>query len=595
MAVKFEMQYDSIHTQLKVLQNGKQASSYSQFSRCNNQPFETWFDKLPQYCIIEANAEYSVIFTGGPVFTEIFRKIFSMDYMCKSFHIKSELITGFHRIRWANDLATLSSVSLPVVSVFINASTNSFNILDNSFSTKSLCNKGEYWIFADLQKLPIHLFFTNKLDANTSITIVSTYKEYEELSNKQVTENSQAVIIINGNKFEFIEAHNNHFLFYCGQNSLLDFIRFWIHDFILPSYLISVFKKMSEICKWSGVDYEIANIKRNMLIQDEPYLELDVPSRIELNDIAHFRLKKFPEDISCIIRTNNPDIAMLGENFTIKPLQEGVVSIVVQVKEHQEFSVSQKINIYKYYEVQKIQMSVLNNPIMEGEQFQIKSAFYPTGAQNIQQASWSIFPQNCIQMLSPGVFMVKQAGVYTITQTVGSVSESITVTVHPRPTGIDFDLHILSIKLGDYNKHINLTIFPSSCKGGKVRYHVSDPNILDYDSNNGFIHPKSEGEAVITATLLDESNCILDESSCKIIITPPKEIITPDGVSVILIISIIGMLFLFATPFKYVFGVSSIMGLIWFAIRKRNTKVYLICTVIALLLIVLLIWGGAYS
>lgn len=74
MEVEFRIQYDSINMKLSVIQNGKQMGVYSQFSRCNSQPFMNWCEKLPQYCFTEANSKYSIIFMGGVIFTEILKK-----------------------------------------------------------------------------------------------------------------------------------------------------------------------------------------------------------------------------------------------------------------------------------------------------------------------------------------------------------------------------------------------------------------------------------------------------------------------------------------------------------------------------------------
>ena len=67
---------------------------------------------------------------------------------------------------------------------------------------------------------------------------------------------------------------------------------------------------------------------------------------------------------------------------------------------------------------------------------------------------------------------------------------------------------------------------------------------LDFDANNGQIIPKREGNAVITAILLDNRGAIIDDCNCNVTILPPKDVITPDGALVLLIVSLIGSLLL---------------------------------------------------
>jgi len=588
MNVKFDIKYDAIHHRLIVSQNEKPVSTYSQFARCNGQPFATWYEKLPQYCFLEANNQYSVFFEGSIIFAEILQKVFRKDSNCRRFQVKSQIISDAHRMRWADELLTASGVSLPPIHLSISVQDNGFRLVRSPILTQMNTSWAD-WRFSDLKKLDISLHFQNTLLPNATAVIIAGQAGLTALPKGNY--NEVAAILLKGNGFEFIRGEGGILLFSCGQNNLAEFLRLWIQAFIMPTVLVQLQQILSSCQRWCGMDMDFANAKRELLTAERPYMKLKIPSRIELNDTGFFSFVKLPEDMHCRARSNNPDVALLEKGNVIRPQREGIASFTVTVQNYPEFSVTQGTTIYRYFEVNRIQLTVSRSTVREGERLDVKSTFYPLGAQNIAQARWEISPNNILKKTPQGNFLAQNAGYCTITVTVGSVTASIAITVLAKPTGIGFDCSEVTVKLGDVSKYVNVNIFPMGSWGGIVQYRVSDTSILNIDERNGQLIPIAEGDVVVTADLLDNGS-IIDSCSCHVTVLPPKDIVTPDSALVFLILSLLAVVFFYSTTVRVVPCLIAIACAVWVSVQKKKAVVTALCAILSLLICVLMIWGG---
>lgn len=576
MAVQFELSYHPASGQVSVLQDGRPAGKYSQFARCSGD-FNQWYDKLPQYCRAEANGAYSVAFEGGPLTAEILKGSFRADPNCKVFSTRGELITGAHRVRWAQELAVASGTTLPLLRVPVDGALPPL--------VSDLHSTGDGWGFADLPGFPLRLVACNDSE-QPAVVLVPDEKAFLAQARGKTT----AFVILHEGRLAFLRAEGGCFLFSCGRGQLGEFLRFWIQDFILPDYLRRVDSLFVGVNTWKGMGNELAGEKRRLLLQNEPYLRLVLPPRIERKDTARFRLIKLPEDLPCEVRTDNPRILQLDRDCIVRPMGEGRGTLTAQVKGRPEFSVCQGTEVYRYYEVEQIHLTTIAEA-MEGEQVWVQSSYAPAGAHNLGQAQWDVTPSG-LQMTAPGVFLAQRAGTYRITHTVGAVSATVSVMVWARPRSIHFDTDSLSVKLGDDSRKLGTEVLPANSREYSVEYHISDVSILDFDVNTGAIHPEGEGVAEITARLLDQSGRLLDTAVSQVIVLPAQDIVTPDAALLLTVFSLLGALLVPWTALRIVFGLLTGAGAVWYTLRRRSLQALLVSAAAVLAVVLRFILGG---
>lgn len=587
MNVKFDIIYDAIRQRLIVSQDGKFVSPYSLFARCNAQPFFNWYEKLPQYCFSEANSRYTVILEGSAIFVEIMRRTFLKDSNCQGVHARSRIITESHRMRWADELLEASGFSFLPIYVPVYAHGTEIS-LDTSPIFTQIGKAETAWRFSDLKRLNVILRFQNAPMSNIAVVIMTKQEEITAL----LKDNNTVIIYLLGESgFEFIEEKHGFFIFSCCKKNLAEFLRAWIEAVFIPPMILQLYQSLIGFQHWNGMDAELADVKRELLIARKPYMKLKIPSRIELNKTVSFSFVKLPEDMHCKARPNNPDIALLDIGNIIKPQREGLASFTVTVQDYPEFFVTQSTTIYRYTKVNRIQLTASRSTVTEGERLFVKSVFYPAGAHDIAQAKWTISPDNILKLESQGVFLALKSGYCSISVNVGSVTESISIIVLAKPTRVDFDRKDIFVKLGDNSQCVNANIFPTGSQGGLVRYRVSDTNILNFNDRNGQLIPLMEGDAIITADLLDNGS-LIDSCSCHVTVLPPKNIVTPDSTLVFLFLSLLAAIFFYSTPFRFIPCLSAIAFSVWFSFRKKKVIVTVLCVAISLIVCAVMVWGG---
>lgn len=582
MDVRFDMVYDAILQRLAVSQNGTPVSSYSQFARCSGQPFLNWYEKLPQYCLFEANSGYTVTLESSPIFVKILRRIFEKDPNCHGVRIKTRIISESHRMRWADELLEASGLSVPPICVPVSVRRRDVRLTLSPLLAQ-MDALGAVWCFPDLKRLEIILRVGDT--ASPAASILAGEQGLVSLS--QGNYPAAAAILPEGQEITFIREENGVFLFRCRPDELAEFLKEWVLSFFLSPVLVQLQQRLSGFRRWNGIDAELADAKRKLLTAGEPYMRLEVPSRIELRTTGMFSFVKLPEDMRCKAYSNHPDIAQLGNGNVIKPLREGIASVTVAVRDHPEFSVTQSTTVYRFIEVARIQLSVSKNVVREGERLTVSSVFYPVGAHNTGQARWTVSPDAMLKPEPNGSFLALKPGRCSIRVTVGAVSEEVSVTIVARPTSVDFDQNDIAVKLGDTSQCVRISILPAGSQGGQVQYRISDPSILKIDSRNGQLLPIAEGDVIVTADLMDRG-ALVDSASCHVTVLPPKDIVTPDSVLIFLILSLLATAAFYTTPYRCLPGAASIVCAVWYAIRKKNKMVTVLSVILSLILCVLL-------
>ena len=580
---RFDIVYDSILQRLTVLQNGNLVSSYSQFAGCNGQPFFNWYDKLPQSCFSEANGRYAVTLESDSIFMEILRKTFLDDPNCYNIQIRKPIISISHRMRWADELLGCSNFSALSVCVPVSIRRRDVPLLASPILTRANA-EGTIWRFSELNRLTITLQLgTSSFPAIASL---SNGSEITRLSKGNY--HAVAAILPTGKEIEFVREECGVFLFSCSPNHLPEFLKMWVLSLFLPAVLNRLQQELSDFHNWKGVDPKIANAKRQLLTAREPYMRLKLPPKIEIGRTGFFSFVKLPEDMRCKAHSNTPDIALLEQGNVIRPQREGLASFTVSVQDYPEFSVTEKTTVYRYIEVTRIQLSASKNVLREGERLTIHSAFHPSGADNIGEAQWIVSPGGILRPEPNGVFLALRSGSCNIRVTVGKVTESISVTVAPKPTGITFDRSDVTLRLGDNSQCVLVDILPIGSQGGQALYRVSDAAILQFNENNGQLTPLAEGDAIVTADLVYQG-ALMDSANCHVTILPPKDIITPNGSLIFLIAALLTLGMLYATPYRFIPGILSAIGVNWYCIRRKNAIIIALGVISSLILCALLL------
>lgn len=582
MDVRFDMVYDTICQRLVVSQDGNPVSSYSQFSRCNGQPFLNWYKKLPQYCFFEANNSYTVTLESSPVFVEILSSIFLKDINCHGVRIKKEIILESHRMRWADELLEASGFSVPAICVPVCVQCQNVRFSASPIFVQ-MDVSGKTWCIPGLRRLEITLQLGNT--ESPAVAILTDEAEVAALSKGSYP--AVVAILFGEQEFAFIQEEQGVFLFSCCSNYLAEFLKEWVLSFYLSPVLAQLQQRLSGVQCWNGIDAELANAKRELLTARKPYMQLKLPSKIELHSTEKFSFAKLPEDMHCKAHSNHPDIALLEKGNIIKPQCEGMASFTVTVQDHPELSITQSTIVYRYIEVTQIQLSVSKSVVQEGERLTINSVFYPAGAHNVGQARWTMLPDTILRPESNGVFQAVKQGCCSIRITVGTVTETISVTVLAKPRGISFDQSDVAVKLGDTSQYIRVNILPIGSQGGQVQYRISDTNILQINTKTGQMIPLAEGNVIVTADLMNHG-ALIDSANCHVTVLPPKDIVTPDSALIILILSLLAVIVLYTTPYWVIPGIAAISSAIWYAIRKKSTVVTVLSIIFSLILCALL-------
>jgi len=586
----FIIKYDYFHSNLSVLQNGKATSQLSQFSRCNNQPFDVWFSELPQYCIAEANNSFSIDFTGGEIHSLILRSIFTSCEQCNSYKFSREIINASHRIKWFNELCLAIHNQSHKLSISISSTITNYSI--DKISNNSVFRKldNTHFIFSDMLDTAVAFSYKSK-DYSSDIIISNTDDHIQQLGLNRASNIPQLVIRLSNDSPKFLGVNNNAYFISCDSNSMLSIIRNWMCDFILPSYYLT-FQRLLASNSTIQTNHNLKT-KCDMLTSTVPYLKLKIDSKIKLGQTIAFEFIKYPEDLKCTISADNQSAASVGKRGTqlfLNPQKEGNYKLVARVKEHPELFTSADFLIYRYINVNSIGFNSLPKQIAVGDTFQIQYTVTPTNAHDRNQVSWEIVPQNkTISFQGGNTFAALKPGKCTVTLRVGKASQSISVTILDAAKDIKFDKSSISVKLGNNSSIITTIVSPPNCAVGTIKYHVSDPSILSFDRVNGQIITKAEGSAVLTAVLLDKSGRLVSDCKCNITVTPPKDIITPDPLSVIALLLLISYILLFSfdtlsNTCGFAFIVVSIISII----KKRSVYTVVSCIISVVILITML-------
>lgn len=578
MGIQFRMEYNPMQPTLTVRQDNQPVSIYSQFLHCQNLPFWQWYRHLPDYCFQEANGLYSVHVTGSLVLKALLEKVCTARAGCSRFSFEPELITGADRMRLLEDLLRDSRLQAGNYSVDIS--------YDGILGAPVPFQPGA------VPHLNLHLH--DAVQDRSDIVLVSSMEPYSRIARNGSRSLPKLAILVQNSPFAFLDEVNRCFLFSCPAHQVEALIRGWIADVLFPGYAASVLQRLRNCRNWNTMDLHSAMKWIDALSGNTPRLELSVTDPIELSSMGRFRLTKFPKDLSCRMYSGDSKVALLGSGGAIKPTGEGTTELVVQAKDHPSIRTSQTITVFRYKTVHSIRLTPSSTHVVAGDQITVQCQLIPADANNKSLGRWSILPASSMKILSStqGIFQAVKPGRCEILYSIGHVQERLPVVIAPKPVSISFSTSSLSIKLLDTTQRINPQVHPQGAQGGTIKYKISNPGILDFDSNNGQITPKSEGNAVITAILLDRSGVIVDDCNCSVTILPPKDVVTPSGPLVLLIVSCIGAFLLLDHQGQFLCGITGLISAVWYSYQTKTKEAYAISVVASLWIVFLLCIGG---
>lgn len=591
MSINFHMDYNALKSTLVVEQNGTPVSIYSQFSHCNNIPYWQWYKEISSYCFQEANGMYGVCFTGGLILKSLLEKKLSAQNGCSNFSYNPEIITGDDRMHLLEDLLKYSQLRTGRCVIDISFDSTRIRCFEE---IKKLVGNTSTLQYLDLTELPIYLRINNAVKHTANIFIVSSLDEYSQIVKAGNSKLPKLVIVVKSGVLQFLDEKNNYFLFSCENGEIHKIIKAWISDVLFPEYAADIVRDLRDCRKWKGIDYQYAMKMVDVLYENSPFLDLSITDNIELSSVGRFQLTKFPKGIPCRMYSSNANIALLGNGGTIKPIGEGSAEIVVEVKNNPSIRISRHITVYKYKTVQKIHLSTTSTNVIVGDQITVRCELNPRDAHNKALGKWEVFPSGSMNMLSNrnGVFEAIKPGRCEIVYSVGNVQERLSILVSAKPSSISFSNKSMAVKLFDTTQRITAIVHPNGAKGAIIKYKISNSSVLDFDTNNGQIIPKREGNSVITAILLDNKGSIIDDCNCNVTVLPPKDVVTPDGALVLMIISLIGSLLLINNGCQSLCGISGAVGAVWYSYKEKSKRGYITSAIFFVLIILLIRIGG---
>lgn len=571
----FVVRYNAFSNQLSILFNQQEqtGNQYSPFVQFRQQPFAKWAPLLKDACSkASGTSSFAVTFEGEELYAELLRLHLDGQPLHHA-GSGSSLITTDHRLAWAQELSAESRqpFALPP---FLFWPASQQNCQQTSLALTPAVS---------IPMLPAQSL------ASADVVFVQNEDEFPALALQQQTSNRMKLFLhITGTAWKLRQTMGSCCLAECPTAELNDRLRTWYLTFTVPGALLQFQQKLSGVSFQQSASRHLLLEKRRMLTDDRPYLELNLPTRIEIGDNStRFDLVKLPEDLAT--RTILDGGVVTYQKPFIIPQKEGTCDVTVTVPDHPEYTLKRSFQVFRRHPVTDIQLTASKVTPEQGEQFSVSARFTPSFADNTSLARWSVSNPQCVQMVSnaPGRFVASAAGSCTITLSVGAVTRSITIQVQPTATGIKLNHSKLRIKVTDHSRVIQTTMLPVNAKGGVVTYSVSDPSVLSLDRNNGQITPHTDGTAVITAYLHDSSGKRIAQDSCSVEVLPKHMIINPDGLAVIAVVLLLLELVFMRVPASDLFMIGSI-GIAITSIFNNRVSHNVIANVIIILLAIVL-------
>lgn len=502
---QFNVKIDPILGTGHILLNGQTLSSQSQMQICTTQNFFYWYRHLPDLMFAEINDNYNVSVECLDIQFDLICIVFSSSAECQSLtHIPVTVHYSVEqRFAWLHEAAAKMGFQLPDVpkfSVQTRHNTNSaahitapsLPVFYEKFCEMNSFCQVNIWLTApnNMASIP-----TGKLTINDIILSEGADPNKASLF---------SVPVVCQNKSKWAST-----------------ITTWVDQMILLPYLHYCQDALRKQNKATSFELES---RIHMLTREEPYVQLNIPRRIETGTACNIELKEFPaSNLSLHISDHNLVVQKNNQLFAQKP---GRAEIMVTSSAG---NILQKkaLEVYFVNRVTSISLtSRKGSTILLGDNFTISADYRPQGAENLSKAVWSVSPTNVLKNIGGGQFSALVPGKCIVTLTVEKVSSSIPITVAPLSTDIRLPAEI-RFKVNAAPYQVSAVLLPNGSACKEIRCNVPDGNIAQWNPNLKAVVPIAEGITQLEATAIGPMGNVLFSKSCPIVILPEKDIITP--------------------------------------------------------------------
>lgn len=479
----------------QVLLNQQPFAAQSPLSICGTHSFFDWYHDLPKLIFSEVNDDYNLTIEGPDLPIAMLYAVFSaVPECCSLTHISRQLHYSMElRYQWLTTAVAKLNITLPKVQFFsIQSGTGASGAATAAISQlppfyRSFCvntqTQVNIWLEAPgRQTAPCELILSSSSGADT--------------------------ILAGGSP-----------LLHRASSDWTKLITEWIDRMILAPYLFLCQSQLLSRMKNAGFE---TRAQIQMICRDEPWVEIQLPLRMEVGTFAKIQRQEFPSG-NLRLTVSDPSILSINGSY-LQALKPGTTSLIVYSENGVELRKS-SIQIYRVNRVTSIALQLPRSEFLVNETFSVTPSYTPANPDNLAKAQWSTTPSGVLTHLGNGRFRTAAPGKCSITLKVESVSQIIDVEVFPTPTSLQLPYDI-RIKLNHAPVSCHATLLPSGSRCQNIRCHTTDPSIAVWDPSLKAVRPIAEGKTELEAAVIGANGTCLFKQKCPVTVLPEKEIVT---------------------------------------------------------------------
>lgn len=484
-----ELQFDPYIPRLGILIDGKQPSDFSRLIQYTNEDILNWQDEIFDLLYFEIKDQYSVIFTGTKLDSEILKLKAKNSQYCVKFNIKNFLIPDSFQSRMIklNKLIKTSNITqftkTEINSIFSLSKTveKYSNDIMNIDINNSFCKVKVY------SAQYIESLFNNKY----LFFITSDFSEIENYIKKKSVNCLSFIIFINADN-KLLNIIDNNFIFETTEENLFDII---FQCFLSFPLLIAFRNCITSL-------YSNPNLRKQLLdiIKIEPIICCDIDLPIEVGKskklnlyldpkIGHVPKLEFRIKDSSIATCNG--LCVFGKNQGTTQLE------LYKIGEKSPF-LTKDINVIKRNRIKKLMLSDDELILGQGDTKILKTDYAPINADNVNTIQWKSSKPTIVSVVN-GKLTANEVGTCKVFCTAENVSAQCICQVKPYLENfvienINIDNEILLTSMQEVLLKVKCN--PQNSIDGNLKIISSDLSIVNVVGNK--LIAKNKGCATIT-------------------------------------------------------------------------------------------------
>lgn len=504
----FDVIIDRYWNTATVMLNQVPVPQYSPLARCATSPVEAWIQDLPAMLHREVNSEYTLRISCHPYLCHFLKSFFEKEPMCKDIQTCSEQqsFSTASRLSWAQEAASELKYILPKQTPIA---------ITAEYTLQATIHNSPHF-----SKIDSSLFYFTSGN-NGSVHLIQSIKEllpYTQANPKEI-----AYCITDDDIYV-----NMHQYMPVVFGRIEDFPRFltdyYDYSFCRP-YLLSIHAELLKQCNGKTVSF-FTRAKIDMIMKDNPSVQLTVPRRVELGNVVNYKVVSFPSTNLQIESVTPGIVSSKGVDMVASAV--GKTTLQVYGSRH-ELLAESEIEVYAVRRVTSIRLSTLNNEttFLQGSTISISTSFNPANAENLQYAKWSVSNPQVLTQVGSGTFEAVGFGFCRITLSVEKVSAYIDISILQQATDIQLPT-VIDLKVNAAPFKLTGQLVPSGAACKDIVCRVIDTSVAIWNSGNKSVCPVSEGSTKLEIALTNAQDKIIHRKYCDVNILPSETIITPD-------------------------------------------------------------------